>query len=213
MPTLPDRETRTTSGDFEIRSSEDNGVTTMVGYAAKFNTRSQDLGGFVETIAPGAFTRAIEEAHDVRALINHDASLIIGRTVAGTLRLSQDDTGLRYEVDLPDTTAGRDLAESLRRGDISQSSFGFRVLDADWSLDTDGRDLRTIRDLALFDVSPVTYPAYLDTNSGLAQRDLERARARRLADYRDFRSRQREIQHAIDADRLTILSLTVKGIS
>ncbi|WP_043466519.1 HK97 family phage prohead protease [Kitasatospora sp. MBT66] len=213
MSTLPEREIRTSLSSFEIRSADDGTGPVMVGYAAKFNTRSQDLGGFVETIAPGTFSRAIEEAHDVRALINHDPNLVIGRTVAGTLRLIQDEIGLRYEVDLPDTSAGRDLSESLRRGDISQSSFGFRVLDADWSLDTDGRDLRTIRDLALFDVSPVTYPAYLDTDSGLAQRDLEKARVRRLANSRGYGSRIREIQHSMDAARLEILSLTVKGNS
>jgi HK97 family phage prohead protease len=151
----------------------------MVGYAAKFNTRSQDLGGFVETIAPGAFTRSLEDMADVKALFNHDPNIVLGRSTAGTLRLFQDDTGLRYEVDLPNTTAGRDLAISLERGDISQSSFAFRTIKDDWSFDQDGRELRTLQDLELRDVSPVTYPAYLDTNSGIAQRSLTAARAAR----------------------------------
>ncbi|AWW40793.1 HK97 family phage prohead protease [Streptomyces cadmiisoli] len=175
---IKDQETRTTNGTFEVRSNEDGSVT-MVGYAAKFNTRSQDLGGFVETIAPGAFTRSLEEGADVKALFNHDPNIVLGRSTAGTLRLSQDGIGLRYEVDLPNTTAGRDLAISLERGDINQSSFAFRAIDQDWSFDADGRDLRTLKDLELRDVSPVTYPAYLDTDSGIAQRSLNAAREAR----------------------------------
>jgi HK97 family phage prohead protease len=175
---IKDQETRTTNATFEVRSNED-GTVTMVGYAAKFNTRSQDLGGFVETIAPGAFTRSIDAGADVKALFNHDPNIVLGRSTAGTLRLTQDETGLRYEVDLPNTQAGRDLAVSLQRGDISQSSFAFRTIKDDWSFDTDGRELRTLHDLDLRDVSPVTYPAYLDTDSGIAQRSLAAARAAR----------------------------------
>ena len=178
MTEIKDQETRTTNSKFEVRSNDDGSIT-MVGYAAKFNTRSQDLGGFVETIAPGAFTRSLDDGADVKALFNHDPNIVLGRSTAGTLRLFQDDTGLRYEVDLPNTTAGKDLAISLQRGDISQSSFAFRTISDDWSFDTDGRELRTLHDLELRDVSPVTYPAYLDTNSGIAQRSLEAARAAR----------------------------------
>jgi HK97 family phage prohead protease len=175
---IQDQETRTTNSKFEVRSNDDGSVT-MTGYAAKFNTRSQDLGGFVETIAPGSFTRSLENGADVKALFNHDPNIVLGRSTAGTLRLFQDDTGLRYEVDLPNTSAGRDLAVSLQRGDISQSSFAFRTISDDWSFDTDGRELRTLHDLELRDVSPVTYPAYLDTDSGIAQRSLAAAREKR----------------------------------
>lgn len=178
MTEIQDQETRTTNSKFEVRSNDDGSVT-MVGYAAKFNTRSQDLGGFVETIAPGSFTRSLEGGADVKALFNHDPNIVLGRSTAGTLRLFQDDTGLRYEVDLPNTSAGRDLAVSLQRGDISQSSFAFRTISDDWSFDTDGRELRTLHDLELRDVSPVTYPAYLDTDSGIAQRSLAAAREKR----------------------------------
>lgn len=178
MTEIQDQETRTTNSKFEVRSNDDGSVT-MTGYAAKFNTRSQDLGGFVETIAPGSFTRSLENGADVKALFNHDPNIVLGRSTAGTLRLFQDDTGLRYEVDLPNTSAGRDLAVSLQRGDISQSSFAFRTISDDWSFDTDGRELRTLHDLELRDVSPVTYPAYLDTDSGIAQRSLAAAREKR----------------------------------
>lgn len=178
MVVIKDQETRTTSGAFELRSNDDGGVT-MTGYAAKFGTRSQDLGGFVETIAPGAFTRSLGHGVDIKALFNHDPNIVLGRSIAGTLRLTEDATGLRYEVDLPNTQAGRDLAVSLQRGDISQSSFAFRTIKDDWSFDADGRELRTLHDLELRDISPVTYPAYLDTDSGIAQRSLKAAKEAR----------------------------------
>ncbi|MFF4818082.1 HK97 family phage prohead protease [Kitasatospora sp. NPDC001309] len=200
------RETRTAVSDFELRATETGG-SVLIGYAAKFNTRSQDLGGWVETIQPGAFTRALDEAHDVRALFNHDPNMVLGRTTAGTLRLEQDSIGLRYEVDLPNTSAGRDLAESLRRGDISQSSFGFRTIQDDWSYDGDGRDLRKLMDLTLYDVSPVTYPAYLDTNSGIAQRSLAKARAEREPVAKSLRAY--ELEAEIDSTRLAIIALTI----
>ena len=142
------------------------------GHAAVFNRLSQDLGGFVERIAPGAFTKTIQEA-DVRALFNHDASLILGRTKAGTLRLAEDKTGLLYDVELPDTSYGRDLMVSIERGDVTQSSFGFRVIDDSWDRTDDGYPMRTLREVSLQngDVSPVTYPAYSDTD--VASRALE----------------------------------------
>jgi HK97 family phage prohead protease len=148
---------------------------TFTGYAAKFDTRSHDLGGFVETIRSGAFGRAIREGQDVRALINHDPGLILGRTASGTLKLAEDSTGLHYEVDAPDTSYARDLSESMQRGDVTQSSFGFRVRQDDWQKEGRGR-LRTLLDVDLTDVSPVTYPAYEDTESGVTA-----ARALQLA--------------------------------
>lgn len=149
------------------------GGVQVEGHAAVFNRLSQDLGGFVEQVAPGAFKKTIQEA-DVRALFNHDPSQVLGRSTAGTLRLSEDNVGLHYSVDLPDTSFARDLAVSMGRGDVSQSSFGFRVVpngDA-WSFTDQDYPLRTLNELQLMDVSPVTYPAYLDADSGIAGRAL-----------------------------------------
>ena len=154
----------------EQRAEDDGGGSRIAGYAAMFNTLSQDLGGFKERIAPGAFDTVLEQ--DVRAVFNHDPSLLLGRTVADTLRLSVDGTGLAYEVDLPDTTVGRDVAELVNRGDISQSSFRFSVLKHEWSMGEDGGEIRTITQVGqLVDVSPVTYPAYLDAT--VAKRSLD----------------------------------------
>jgi len=157
-------EIRNLSEPVEFRAED--GKLVAHGYAAKFRTLSQNLGGFVETIAPGTFAKTIQEA-DVRALFNHDPNLLLGRNRAGTLRLEEDDTGLRYEVDLPDTSVGRDVAKLLERGDISGSSFGFRTIEDDWGETDSGFPLRTLKQVALRDVSPVTYPAYVDTDSAL----------------------------------------------
>lgn len=156
-------ERRYYSTEFEARAV--GSEFRIEGHAAVFNRLSQDLGGFVERIAPGAFTKTIKEA-DVRALFNHDASLILGRTKAGTLRLAEDQTGLLYDVSVPDTSYGRDLMVSIERGDVNQSSFGFRVIDDGWDRTDDGYPLRTLREVSLQngDVSPVTYPAYPDTD-------------------------------------------------
>ena len=167
-------EYRTLLTEFEVRAGKDVNTVHIEGYAAKWNTRSQNLGGFVEEVAQGAFTKTIQEA-DIRALINHKESLILGRNRAQTLELSEDTEGLHYRV-----TADRrqsyvnDLAIAMERGDVTQSSFGFRTILDGWGLTDDDFPLRTLREVALFDVSPVTYPAYTSSTSGVGSRALER---------------------------------------
>lgn len=168
--TAPTMERRFVATELEIRS-EGGKPTTLEGYAAKFGTRSQDLGGFVEQIQDGAFTKTVKEA-DVRAYFNHDRNLPLGRTKSGTLRLSEDRTGLYYSVDLPDTSYAHDLSESIARGDVTQSSFGFRAIQQDWQVTERNQSLRVLQEVRLFDVSPVSEPAYLDTE-GLALRAYE----------------------------------------
>lgn len=135
------------------------------GHAAVFNQLSEDLGGFREQIVPGAFTEAIQK-DDVRALIDHLSHLILGRNTAGTLRLSEDAHGLAVEIDPPDVSYARDLVVSMKRGDITQMSFGFSVRPSgqDWAKDDEGRYIRTLKRLRLFDVSPVTFPVYPQTD-------------------------------------------------
>lgn len=161
----------------ELRAvSDDKGVRHITGYAAVFNSLSEDLGGFREKIAPGAFARAIKD-DDVRALWNHNSDCVLGRTKSGTLRLSEDEHGLKIECDPPDAQWVRDLMASIDRGDIDQMSFGFIVRrypdgsrGAQW-VEENGEDIRILTDVELFDVSPVTFPAYPDTEVGL--RSLE----------------------------------------
>lgn len=146
----------------------DGEAPKIVGHAAVFNSLSEDLGGFRETILPGAFSDAIGR-DDVRALINHDSNLILGRNRAGTLALSEDERGLLVEITPPDTSYARDLIVSMERGDINQMSFGFSVAPggASWGETTDGVYVRTLSKCNLFDVSPVTYPAYTQTDVAL----------------------------------------------
>jgi len=154
-------ERRSTLGEVRMAEPESR---TVVGYAAVFDRESQDLGGFVEVIRPGAFRNILKSA-DVRALFNHNPDQILART-PDTLKLYEDETGLRYEFEAPNTTAGNDLLESLRRRDVRESSFAFRVKKEGqkWSKRSDGTSLRELLEIDFLpDVSPVTYPAYPDT--------------------------------------------------
>lgn len=152
--------------------TRDGSAPKIRGHAAVFGQLSEDLGGFREQVAPGAFAEAIE-TDDVRALFNHDSNFILGRNRAKTLRMVEDATGLAIEIDAPDTQTIRDLVLSpIQRGDVSQMSFGFSVRPGgqDWAQDDEGRTIRTLKKLRLFDVSPVVFPAYPQTD--VAMRDL-----------------------------------------
>jgi HK97 family phage prohead protease len=116
-----------------------------------------DLGNFKETIRRGAFARGIAEREDCHCLFNHDANAILGRVGSGTLALAEDSRGLRFSCELPNTSIGSDVLESVKRGDISGCSFGFMCRKDSWSSDGGTRELQ---DVALLDVGPVTYPAY-----------------------------------------------------
>lgn len=135
------------------------------GYAARFDVLSEDLGGWRERIAPGAFQKAIPR-DDVRALQNHDENRVLGRNTSGTLRLREDASGLVNEISPPDTSYFRDLRESMRRKDVTQQSFGFRARGYSWAKE-DGLLVRTVRDLELVDVSIVTFPAYTQTSASV----------------------------------------------
>ncbi len=182
-PNTPAIERRYTDGLVERRADADGKPSRIVrGYAAKFEKKSNNLGGeshqFFEIIQRGAFDDVLND--DVRALFNHDANLILARSKGGegTLKLGVDDVGLWYEFDAPATRAGDDLLESLARKDVDQSSFAFTISKEgqSWEERTEGGvtvATRTIKKIKrLYDVSPVTYPAYEDTNSGIS-RSLE----------------------------------------
>ena len=169
----------------ELRTDEDDGK--LKGHAAVFNQLSEPLWGFREKIAPGAFAETIK-ADDIRALFNHDSNLVLGRNTAGTLSLEEDKRGLLVEIDLPDTQFARDLRKTIHRGDVDQMSFGFNVIDD--SLETiDEEVIRTLKTVALFDVSPVTFPAYPQTDvavrSFLDRFGLEVPKVENLTDVPD----------------------------
>ena len=189
---MRDIELRNMTGRVEFRAS-DNGPGKLAGYAAVFNKLSQNLGGFVERVDPAAFNKSLADGVPVVARFNHEDNYLLGTTAAETLRLSVDGTGLFYEVDLPDTQAGRDVAALAKRGDLSKSSFAFRVApDGDeWGWTENDYPLRTLRAVQLMDVAPVVSPAYLDTSTGLRslaeKLDMDIAEVRRAAQDNDLR--------------------------
>ena len=148
----------------QIRTKSD-GSKVIIGYASMFNSPSQDLGGFVEVIRPGAFTKSLENGADVRCLFNHDENQILGRNTSGTLRLAEDSVGLRFECELGNQSYANDLYESIQRGDVDQCSFGFYCVRDNWVSTPDAPGLlREVLEAEVFDVSPVTFPAYLSTS-------------------------------------------------
>lgn len=176
----------------QFRAS-DSGLGVLTGYAAVFNRYSQNLGGFVEQVDPAAFTKSLADNVPVVARFNHSDDLLLGTTEGGTLLLEIDGTGLRYDIQLPDTTAGRDVKVLAERGDLSYSSFAFRTLADDWGFTPEGFPLRTLQAVQLIDVAPVTNPAYRDTSTGL----------RSLASHLHIGIEQ--VQAAADKDELRTL--------
>ena len=139
--------------DVDVESLDARG-RTVHGYAALYNTLSEDLGGYREKLAPGAFKAVVDS--DVRALLNHSANEVLGRTKSGTLRLFDEERGLRFELDLPDSPLGQNVREAVRRRDLDGASFRFEVGDEEWQDDV--RTIVTVK--ALRDVTLATYPAY-----------------------------------------------------
>jgi len=160
-------ERRTTLGEVEARAK---GSSIYVeGYASVFESRSGNLGGFVEKVRNTAFNKTVKEA-DVRALWNHDPQYVLGRSSAKTLELAVDNNGLYYRALLPNTSYGKDLAELLERRDVRESSFTFFKVQDEWDLTEEGYPQRSLVEVGLIDVAPVTFPAYDDATSGVARR-------------------------------------------
>lgn len=155
----------------EVQSGENR---TIEGYALKFNSMSKDLGGFKEIISPEALANT--DLSDVRCFVDHDSSMVLGRTASQTLELTVDDIGLHFRCQLPNTSYANDLYESINRGDINECSFGFVVKDASqtWT-QQDGTYIRSLNSIdELYEISIVSIPAYEGTDAVVAQRSLER---------------------------------------
>lgn len=144
----------------EFRAEVEGG--RISGHAAVFGQYAR-IGNHLETIAPGAFDRALKERHDVRLTVGHDQNKILARTKSGTLKLGTDAIGLKFDAELPDTTLGRDVLTSIRRGDLQDMSFAF-VPTADAWETRNGKQVQVITDLDLHDVSLVGLPAYEGTD-------------------------------------------------
>ena len=192
---MTDAERRFTSVPVEVRAASEK--HTIGGYAAKFDRMSQNLGGFVERIAPGFFNKSRGDGWPgVLARYNHDDNMVLGTIGGGTLRLSVDEVGLVYDVDLP--AARADVFELVQRGDVRQSSFAFIAYEDDWTTSDQGFPMRTLVSGRLLDVAPVNTPAYEDTSVGtrsidgalasLARKfDADVAEVRQMAQADDLR--------------------------
>ena len=181
--------------NIETRISKRAKKNIVTGHAAVFGQLSEDLGGFKEKINVGAFDGVLK--NDVRAFFNHDPNFLLARTTSGTLKLAVDKMGLSYSFEVPDTTAGRDLVISMERGDITQSSFAFMVEKDSWS-EQDGQEIRTIEKVGrLFDVSPVSIPAYPQAN------DLVVAKRSRMT-YKDKTKIKKENEWQKQTDLLKL---------
>lgn len=167
----------------ELRAEDNDGKKTICGHAAVFDSWSETLGGFFpfkEKVRAGAFQKSIEK-DDIRALFNHDSNHVLGRNRAGTLELGEDEKGLFVRIMPPDTQWARDLQVSIARGDISQMSFGFIVEKDEWTSEN-GMDIRELVEVKLFDVSPVTFPAYTQTDVGVRAYESYKSEQRQRAE-------------------------------
>ena len=167
---MSERKMRTVSTEFLTR--EDGGTPTIEGYFSVFNSIYEIAPGMTESVAPGAFSRSLQGG-DVRALTNHDSTLVLGRTKAHTLELHEDERGLWGKVSInPNDRDAMNLYERVKRGDVDQCSFGFEIVQEETDFREDGSVHWTIRDVNLFEVSACTFPAYEETN--IAARSAER---------------------------------------
>jgi uncharacterized protein len=165
--------------NLQTRDGTGNEPVVISGYAAVFNSKTLIDDFFEEVIAPGAFARTISENGDIRALFNHNWDHVLGRTKSGTLKVEEDSRGLKFEVELPNTSLARDLAESLRRGDINQCSFGFYATNDTWDYALEPV-IRTLNEVELYEISVVSIPAYEDTEVAIRSKEINGQVEKRL---------------------------------
>lgn len=180
----PDREMRqmrTSASQFETR--EDGEGLYIEGYFSVFNSNYEIWPGATESVAPGAFANTLSD--DVRALINHDTTLVLGRNKAGTLELREDARGLWGKITInPNDSDAMNLYERVKRGDVDQCSFGFDIVKEDTEFREDGSIHWTIREVKLHEVSCCTFPAYEDTSISARERDFEEIKKRKTEAWR-----------------------------
>lgn len=178
------RTVRTMRTKFETR--EDGDARHITGYFAVFDGIYEIAPGMSESIAQGAFTRTLAENGDVRALVNHDTTLVLGRTKAGTLELREDDHGLWGDILInPNDQDAVNLWERVKRGDVDQCSFGFNVIKEETETRNDGSIHWTLQDVELYEVSPCTFPAYESTQIQAREAQRDDLRARKLQAWKE----------------------------
>lgn len=177
------RQVRSVPTTFETREADD-GQLIISGYFSVFNTIYEIGPGMTESVAPGAFRNSMQ--NDVRALTNHDTTLVLGRTTAGTLKLLEDAVGLYGEITInPKDSDAVNTYERVKRGDVSQCSFGFQITKEDTEIREDGSVHWTIRDVNLYEVSVCTFPAYEETNVKARSEQLAEIQERTFAAWKE----------------------------
>lgn len=196
---MTDRQVRTAPTEFLTR--EDGGVHSIEGYFAVFDSNYEIGAGMSESIRAGAFTSSL--ANDVRALINHDTTLVLGRTKAGTLQLREDSHGLWGHIDInPKDADAMNLYERVKRGDVDQCSFGFEIKSEETEIRDDGSVHWVLTDVDLFEVSCCTFPAYAETNISARSKERDDIRHRELEAWREnIKRRLRNGTESTDASQ------------
>ena len=157
---IPEQEVRHIPVNVEIR--EEEGKNYLDGYVVEFEKQSHLIWFFREKVRKGAFEETLRN-DTIKGLFNHNTDLVLGSTKSGTLKLQEDDRGLKFELELPNTTAGKDAAESIKRGDIDGVSFGFQSITDEWDETDPQEPIRTLVKVKLFEISPTAFPAYPDS--------------------------------------------------
>lgn len=201
-------ETRTNQTTFEIREVEGTDGMTFEGYASVFNSESEDLGGFRETVAPGAFKRSLQSRNDIKMLFNHDTGAILGSTRSGSMTLVEDERGLKVRATLPQTSLANDVAELIRTGIVDSMSFGFSVIRDSWDSSGTNRVLEAVR---LHEVSIVAFPAYSGTAGTTTMRGLDKVAERANVDADELADALLKLEEGaeLSVDEATMLSRVV----
>ena len=176
------RQVRSTATQFQTR--DDGGNLAIEGYFAVFDSNYEIAPGMSESIAPGAFDKTL--SGDIRALINHDTTLVLGRTKANTLQLRTDSHGLWGHIDInPNDSDAMNLYNRVQRGDVDQCSFGFDIISQETDFREDGSIHWTIKEVELYEVSPCTFPAYEETNIAARAKERDELKKRRAEAWKE----------------------------
>lgn len=172
--------------DLETRTEENSNEKIISGYINKFNTRSQYMG-FYEEVAKGAFDKTLADGHNIYAMYNHNSDMILGSTRSGSLKLNVDNIGLHFELRInPNISYANDIAELIKAGDLEGCSFGFWVIDDEWTYTEDKVDLRIIKEIELIEVTITPFPAYLDSEASCRSFELHNKEVEKAKELREL---------------------------
>jgi len=192
-----------TIDEVEYREEDDKSIVS--GYVVKWEKLSEEMFGFREKVAKGAFEKSLSE-RNVFSFWNHNSDIVLGNTRNNTLKVEEDDKGLKFELDLPDTTAGKDARTLIKRGDVKGMSFGFATNIDEWDESNPKKVIRTLKEVRLYEVSPTAMPAY--PQSSVAARSMEDV----LTSHKEYQERKQAIENESNKRQLQINKNKIKNI-